>query len=87
MLTEWLLSGDYHVCWAIASRVPEINRDAPCIQISADVLPNDPVDQVFVCRKAIGHFCDDIKKFTCFHEAKSFAIFMPKGSSISKNAS
>ena len=56
MSTEWLLSGDHHVCSAIASHVSEINYNTPCFQISADVLPDDPIDQMFVCRKAIGHF-------------------------------
>ncbi|WP_299416193.1 hypothetical protein [uncultured Sulfitobacter sp.] len=56
IVTAWLLSGDFHACSALGSHISEINRKTPCLEVSPDVLPEDAADQVFVCRKAIGHF-------------------------------
>lgn len=56
LATEWLQQGDYHVCATLASHFSEINRTIPCLDIPPDVLPPEPADQIFVCRKAVGHF-------------------------------
>lgn len=54
LATSWLLEGNYYVCSALTSHLSEINRTSPCVDIQPEDLPLDAVDQVFVCRKAIG---------------------------------
>lgn len=54
--TKWLQDGDRHVCSALASQFSEINRTSPCIAVRPDDLPEDDIDQIFVCRKAVGYF-------------------------------
>lgn len=56
LATEWLLLGDYNVCAALASHFSEINRTTPCLNVTQSVLPTTAAEQVFVCRKAVGHF-------------------------------
>lgn len=56
LATEWLNNGNYHVCSALASHVSEINRTSPCFEIPPDTLPTEAADQIFICRKAVGHF-------------------------------
>ena len=54
--TKWLQDGDPCVCSALASHFSEINRTSPCIAVNPEDLPSDEIDQVFVCRKAVGYF-------------------------------
>ncbi|PPB81362.1 hypothetical protein LV82_01409 [Albidovulum inexpectatum] len=54
LATSWLLEGNYHVCSTLTSHLSEINRTSPCVDIQPADLPLDPIDQVFLCRKAIG---------------------------------
>lgn len=56
LATEWLRDGDYYCCLALASQVSEINRISPCFMVMPDVLPLDPTEQIFICRKALGYF-------------------------------
>ena len=53
--TRWLLDGDPRVCSALAAHVSESNRTSPCIAVRPEDLPSDEKDQIFVCRKAVGH--------------------------------
>lgn len=54
LATSWLLEGNFYVCSTLTSHFSEINRTAPRVDIQPADLPLDAVDQVFVCRKAIG---------------------------------
>ena len=56
LATGWLLNGDYYPCLTLASQISEINRSTPCLTIPPEVLPADEESQIFICRKAIGHF-------------------------------
>ncbi|TDE35644.1 hypothetical protein [Antarcticimicrobium sediminis] len=54
LATSWLLAGNYYVCSTLTSHLSEINRTSPCVDIQPADLPVDAIDQVFLCRKAIG---------------------------------
>ncbi len=54
LATSWLLEGNYYVCSTLTSHLSEINRTSPCVDIRPADLPVDAIDQVFLCRKAIG---------------------------------
>jgi len=54
LATSWLLDGNYYVCSTLTSHLSEINRTSPCVDIQPADLPVDAIDQVFLCRKAIG---------------------------------
>lgn len=56
LATEWLLKGNYELCASLASHFSEINRTTPCLNVTPSDLPTTAAEQVFVCRKAVGHF-------------------------------
>lgn len=53
--TRWLMSGNIYLCKSIADQVTEINRSSPCIEVSNEILPKSPLDQVFLCKKVVGY--------------------------------
>jgi len=55
LATSWFMSGDRFLCESIADQISEVNRTSPCLEVSNEVLPKDPLDQVFLCRKVIGY--------------------------------
>jgi hypothetical protein len=55
LATDWLMDGEFHVCSALTSLFSEINRTTPCVDVFPDDLPSNAVDQIFLCRKAIGY--------------------------------
>jgi hypothetical protein len=55
LATDWLMDGEFHVCSTLTSLFSEINRTTPCVDVFPDDLPSNAVDQIFLCRKAIGY--------------------------------
>jgi hypothetical protein len=55
LATDWLMGGEFHVCSALTSIFSEINRSTPCVDVFPEDLPLNAIDQIFLCRKAIGY--------------------------------
>lgn len=55
----WLLNGSKHTHQCVASEVCGVGNNDPLFSIPASSLPLDPLDQLFLCRKAIGWFFID----------------------------
>lgn len=55
LATDWLMGGEFHVCSALTSLFSEINRSTPCVDVFPEDLPLNAIDQIFLCRKAIGY--------------------------------
>lgn len=55
----WLLNGGTHTRQCVASEVCSVGKDDPSFSIPRLSLPPDPLDQLFLCRKAVGWFFID----------------------------
>lgn len=55
----WLLNGSTHTHKCVASEVCGVGNDDPPFSISTSSLPLEPLDQLYLCRKAIGWFFID----------------------------
>lgn len=55
----WLLNGGTHTHQCVASEICSVGNDAPPFSIPKSSLPSAPLDQLYLCRKAIGWFFID----------------------------
>lgn len=55
----WLLNGRMHTHQCVASEVCSVGHDDPPFSVPASSLPLKPLDQLYLCRKAIGWFFID----------------------------
>jgi hypothetical protein len=55
----WLLEGDTHTRKCVAREVCSVGNDSPPFSIAPSSLPPDAMEQLFLCRKAVGWFFID----------------------------